>query len=193
VGKTTTALLGVATLFLPLIAAALRHFKVDFESQLQDGFGLYISIARLVLASLAPEVLAGLLLAATSAAYIRARPRKRDVFWDLAIAAPEPEGERQRTRREEVVERQGPARATSGVTEVALRVRAVYDRTTDPTLTPQEIDAALLLLEGLTRDGLDEVARGLEITQRHRTKGDVVKAIRQKILDRRESFQRSQV
>jgi hypothetical protein len=94
VSKKTTVLLVVGALIHPFVSAVLKHFKVDFESQLQDGFGRYISVARLALDAMTPEVLAGVLMAGAAGAYLWARPRKRDTFWDLAtIVADPPEDE----------------------------------------------------------------------------------------------------
>jgi tetratricopeptide (TPR) repeat protein len=82
-----TLLLGALSLLLPLGLMMLKHFRLDFESQLEDGFGLYAAAAHWAVRSLSPEALMGLLLAATGGAYFWLRPRKRDVFWDI-----EPEG-----------------------------------------------------------------------------------------------------
>ena len=88
-----TLLLGALSLVLPPLLLLLKQFRLDFESQLQDGFGLYAQAARWALRSLTPETLAGLLLAATAAAYLWLRPRRRDVFWDIETDATEqPEG-----------------------------------------------------------------------------------------------------
>ncbi len=84
-----TAVLGVMSLLLPFALAVLKHFHLDFESQLEDGFGLYAAVAGWAMRSLSPELLAGLLLAATVAAYFWLRPRKRDVFWDVKTVEPD--------------------------------------------------------------------------------------------------------
>jgi hypothetical protein len=82
-----TLLLGALSLLLPLGLMVLKHFRLDFESQLEDGFGLYATAAHWLVRSLSPEALMGLLLAATGGAYFWLRPRKRDVFWDIEPAA----------------------------------------------------------------------------------------------------------
>jgi tetratricopeptide (TPR) repeat protein len=78
-----TLLLAALSLVLPPILLLLKQLRLDFESQLQDNFGLYAQAAQWALRSLTPEWLAGLLLAATAAAYLWLRPRRRDVFWDI--------------------------------------------------------------------------------------------------------------
>jgi hypothetical protein len=89
VKQTLAVLLGGLGLVLPFVLLLLKHFHLDFESQLDDGFGLYAQAASWGLRSLSPELLAGLLLAAAGGAYFWLRPRKRDVFWDVQAAGPE--------------------------------------------------------------------------------------------------------
>jgi tetratricopeptide (TPR) repeat protein len=83
-----TLFLGALSLLLPLALMVLKHFRLDFESQLEDGFGLYAAAAHWAVRSLSPEALMGLLLAATGGAYFWLRPRKRDVFWDIKPEEP---------------------------------------------------------------------------------------------------------
>jgi hypothetical protein len=78
-----TLFLGALSLLLPLGLMILKHFRLDFESQLEDGFGLYASLMHWGIRSLSPEALMGLLLVLTAGAYWWLRPRKRDVFWDI--------------------------------------------------------------------------------------------------------------
>jgi hypothetical protein len=87
--QTLTVLLGGLGLVLPFVLLLLKHFHLDFESQLNDGFGLYAQAASWAVRSLSPEVLAGLLVAAAVGAYLWLRPRRRDVFWDVQPAAQE--------------------------------------------------------------------------------------------------------
>jgi hypothetical protein len=84
-----TMLTGALGLVLPFALLVLKHFRLDFESQLQEGFGLYAEIANWVVRSLTPEMLGGLLLTATAGLYLVLRPRRRDVFWEVK-AAPSP-------------------------------------------------------------------------------------------------------
>jgi hypothetical protein len=83
-----TLLVGGLGLVLPFVLLLLKHFKLDFESQLQDGFSLYAQVAQWLLCWLTPEVLGGLLLTGTAALYLWLRPRRRDVFWDVRTAGP---------------------------------------------------------------------------------------------------------
>jgi hypothetical protein len=84
-----TLLLGALSLVLPLLLLTLKQYHLDFESQLQEGFGLYAQVLHWAVRSLSPEVLTGLLLALTAVAYFWLRPRKRDVFWDIDPVSPE--------------------------------------------------------------------------------------------------------
>jgi hypothetical protein len=90
--QSATLLMGALSLVLPFVLLLLKHFGLDFESQLEDGFGLYARLAGWLLGALTPELLTVLLLAATLSLYLWLRPRKRDVFWDVR---PEPAPEEQ--------------------------------------------------------------------------------------------------
>jgi hypothetical protein len=87
--QSATLLLGGLSLVLPFVLLVLKHFKLDFESQLEDGFGLYAQLLGWALNVLTPELLGGLLLAGTAALYFWLRPRRRDVFWDVRPVAVE--------------------------------------------------------------------------------------------------------
>jgi hypothetical protein len=78
-----TAALGVMSCLLPLLFVFLRHYRLDLESQLADGFDLYTAAAAGLLQWLSPAAVAGLLLLATGGAYLWLRPRQRDVFFDV--------------------------------------------------------------------------------------------------------------
>lgn len=88
VKQTLTLLLGALSLVLPLLLMVMRHFRLDFESQLADGFGLYAQVGHWALASLSPEGLTAGLMLLAGLTYLWLRPRRRDVFWDIAPAAP---------------------------------------------------------------------------------------------------------
>jgi hypothetical protein len=92
VKTTATLVLGLTTLVLPFGVSLLRHFRLDFDSQLQEGFVSYGGLLRWVLQNLSPEVLALGLLACTGGAFLWLRPRRRDVFWDLEDPEPEVPG-----------------------------------------------------------------------------------------------------
>ncbi len=86
VRQSAAVLLGSLSLVLPFVLLLLKHFNLDFESQLKDGFGLYAQLAGWLIQHLTPELLTGLLLAGTAALYLCCRPRRRDVFWDVEFA-----------------------------------------------------------------------------------------------------------
>jgi hypothetical protein len=88
VNKAVTVFMGLASFVCPFAVAVMRHYKLDFESQLDAGFVSYTSIAQSLLTSLSPELLTVGMLAGTGLSYLWLRPRKRDVFWDLAAGAP---------------------------------------------------------------------------------------------------------
>jgi hypothetical protein len=79
-----------ATLLIPFLSATMKHFHVDFESQLQNGFDAYLVAARAALIVLRPEVLAGILLLLTGLVYLMLRPRQRDAFWDITSEGGKP-------------------------------------------------------------------------------------------------------
>jgi hypothetical protein len=89
VKQSLTLLVGGLSLVLPFVLLLLKHFRLDFESQLEDGFSLYAHLAGRVLRWLTPETLTGLLLAATAVLYFSLRPRRREVFWDIRAAEPQ--------------------------------------------------------------------------------------------------------
>jgi hypothetical protein len=89
VKQSLTVFLGALSLVLPFVLLLLKHFRLDFESQLQEDFGLYAHLAGWAVRSLTPETLTGLLLAGTAGLYLWLRPRKRDVFWDVEAVDPE--------------------------------------------------------------------------------------------------------
>ncbi len=88
VKQTLTLLLGALSLLLPLLLMVLRHFRLDFESQLAEGFGLYAQVGHWALGTLSPEALTAGFLLLAAVAYFCLRPRRRDVFWDITPVAP---------------------------------------------------------------------------------------------------------
>jgi hypothetical protein len=151
VKQTLTVLLGGLSLLLPLVLLLLKHFRLDFESQLDDGFGLYAQATGWALRSLSPEVLCGLLLASAVAAYFWLRPRKRDVFWDVQTAGPEKAVEREGVvyfRRDADAEPAAGARRPRATVEYQsmLLARAEEDyRHKDYTEAQRFYDSALAL------------------------------------------------
>jgi hypothetical protein len=92
VKQSLALLMGALSLILPFGLLLLKQMHLDFETQMQEGFGLYAQLAGWLLHALTPELLTGLLLGATVAVYLALRPRKRDVFWDVTVADPEETG-----------------------------------------------------------------------------------------------------
>jgi hypothetical protein len=86
--QTLTVLLGALSVALPFTLMVLKHFRLDFESQQADGFGLYAQAANWALHSLSPEVLTGAILLLAVGVYFWLRPRRRDVFWDVTTDKP---------------------------------------------------------------------------------------------------------
>lgn len=86
--QTAAIATSVAGFFLPFGMAILKHLRLDFETQLGDGFGLYTKLLRMALSSLTPEMLAVPLLAGAFAFFLRSRPRRRETFWDISAVGP---------------------------------------------------------------------------------------------------------
>jgi hypothetical protein len=86
------------------------------------------------------------------------------------------------------------AKADPAATEQACeRVLNLYAKAIDPSVTPDQIDAAVQVLQALdpTKARLDELARQMGgFTQKFRSKADVLKAIKQKIVGRKGAFER---
>jgi hypothetical protein len=82
----TWAMAGLS-LVLPFVLMLLKHFHLDFETQREEGFGLYAQLAGWLIGWLTPELLTLLLLAATATLYFCLRPRQRDLFWDVTFGA----------------------------------------------------------------------------------------------------------
>jgi hypothetical protein len=122
VKQSATMLMGALSLILPFGLLLLKHFRLDFETQLQEGFGLYAQVAGFLLNRLTPEVLTVLLAAATAGLYLWLRPRKRDVFWDVAPVSLAQDGHAGGER--------GHPRAALPPTvgELMERARAAFDR-----------------------------------------------------------------
>lgn len=74
--------------------------------------------------------------------------------------------------------------------QAAARLRHLYDHATEANVTREMIEAEVQKAAGMTKAELEGIAKGLELTQRFKTKADVVKAIRDKILGRKGAFER---
>ena len=80
----------------------------------------------------------------------------------------------------------------AAVEAACQRALHLYDRAIDPNVTLDEIEAAIQSLEAIDppKAKLDEMARTMGYSQKFKSKADVMKAIRQKILGRKGAFDR---
>ncbi len=147
VRQTPAVVMGALSLALPPALMVLKHYHLDFESQLADGFALYAWLAHALVQALSPELLAGALLALTAAAYLWMRPRQRDVFWDITPVAPHTDTHKSAPR---------PADDTAAATEESISVDAL--RRADRCYQARDFAGALRLYEqGLGLEGLRAV------------------------------------
>jgi hypothetical protein len=79
---------GAATFLLPGLSAILKHFGLDFETQKEQGFSLYLALARLLFDRISPAALTVLLGLGTALVWWLMRPRARDVFWKIEKVGP---------------------------------------------------------------------------------------------------------
>ena len=79
---------GTATFLLPGVSAVMKHFGLDFATQKEQGFSLYLAFAQLLFDRVSPYALTGLLGAVTALLWWLTRPRTRDVFWDIEKVGP---------------------------------------------------------------------------------------------------------
>jgi hypothetical protein len=90
VQRTWVLVSGCAAFLVPFCSAILKHFRLDFESQRQEGFDFYLTIARLLFDFLSPVGLTMALIFVTSMVYLATRPKSRDQFWELRTLPVEP-------------------------------------------------------------------------------------------------------
>ena len=86
VRQTAAVVMGACSLVLPLAYAVLRHFRLDLESQFEDGFQLYGWLWRSVWQGLTPGGLFLVLAVMTGLLFWWARPRRRELFWEIEPA-----------------------------------------------------------------------------------------------------------
>jgi hypothetical protein len=79
----------------------------------------------------------------------------------------------------------------AAVEQACQRVLELYAKAIDPSVTIEEIEAAVQALHVLdpAKARLDELARQMGYSQKFKSKGDVVKAVRQKIIGRKGAFE----
>jgi hypothetical protein len=101
-----------------------------------------------------------------------------------ALASGKSKGGRQRKAK--------PAEATAE--QACQRTLDLYNRAIDPSVTGEQIEAAVKALEGMdpAKARLDDLARQMGYSQKFKSKADVLKAIRQKIIGRKGAFERPQ-
>jgi hypothetical protein len=78
------------------------------------------------------------------------------------------------------------------IEQACQRVLELYGKAIDPAVTPEQIEGAVQALQDLDppKTRLDDLARQMGYTQKFRSKPDVLKAIRQKIVSRKGAFER---
>jgi hypothetical protein len=108
-------------------------------------------------------------------------------------------------KAEEIVRTGTPPARTSGarkpkadptvIQNACNRVVELYNRATDPSTTPENVDHGFAALEQLDLPvkRLEEVARELDIRQKFRRKADLLNAMKQAVTDRRGAHGRVQV
>jgi hypothetical protein len=87
--------------------------------------------------------------------------------------------------------RKGKADA-GAVDQACQRVLDLYGKAIDPSVTVEQIEAAVQALQELdpVKGRLDDLARQMGYSQKFKAKADVLKAIRQKIIGRKGAFDR---
>jgi hypothetical protein len=88
VKQTLTLFVGALNFCVPFVSMLLKQSQLSLAGD--GGTGLVAALAGWMLLVLSPEVLAGVLLAATVGLYFWLRPRQRDVFWDIQPSAGAP-------------------------------------------------------------------------------------------------------
>jgi hypothetical protein len=80
----------------------------------------------------------------------------------------------------------------AAIDQACARVLELYSKAIDPSVTVDQIEAAVRTLEDLDppKARLDELARQMAYTQKFRGKADVIKAVRQRIISRKGAFER---
>jgi hypothetical protein len=80
----------------------------------------------------------------------------------------------------------------AAVEQACQRVLELYGKAIDPTITLEQIESAVQALQVLDppKPQLDEIARQMGYSQKFRSKADLIKAIRQKIIGRKGAFER---
>lgn len=88
VKQTAALVMGLLSLGMPYLSMAMKHMRLDFESQKQEGFPIFAWLGQALFEQLTPGILGAGLLLLTGFLYLLMRPRRRDVFWDITPADP---------------------------------------------------------------------------------------------------------
>jgi tetratricopeptide (TPR) repeat protein len=76
------------TFVLPGLSAILKHFGIDFSTQNDQGFSVYLAVAHMIFDWISPLSLTAVLGLATGALWWLIRPKPRDVFWRIEAVDP---------------------------------------------------------------------------------------------------------
>jgi hypothetical protein len=82
----------------------------------------------------------------------------------------------------------------AAIEQACQRVLDLYGKAIDPATSVEQIEVSVRVLEELDapKARLDELARQMGYSQKFKSKADVIKAIRQKIIGRKGAFERPQ-
>jgi hypothetical protein len=80
----------------------------------------------------------------------------------------------------------------AAIEQACQRTLELYGKAIDPSVTEEQIETTVQALKelNLPKARLDELARQMGYSQKFRSKAGVLKAIRQKIIDRKGAFER---
>ena len=73
------------------------------------------------------------------------------------------------------------------------RLKTLYDRALDPSVTPETVEAGVGGLKDFSKAELDEIAAACGFRQKFKSKPAVLAALRKWILDRKGSYERAPV
>lgn len=80
----------------------------------------------------------------------------------------------------------------AAVEQACQRILELHGKAIDPSVTVEQIETAIKTLQDLDppKARLDEMARQMGYSQKFKSKADVIKAIRQKVIARKGAFER---
>lgn len=74
---------GAMTFLMPALSAVMKRFNLDFETQKEQDFSLYLRLAQILFDEFSPALLTGVLAGLTIFLWWWTRPTVRDVFHDI--------------------------------------------------------------------------------------------------------------